>query len=74
MANSRLKILKNKKEIQIKQLRRELAQLLESGQTPTARIRVEHVVREEKTVAAYELIGIYCELLVVRLGVIESQK
>ncbi|VVA99708.1 unnamed protein product [Arabis nemorensis] len=74
MANSRLKILKNKKEIQIKQLRRELAQLLESGHTPTARIRVEHVVREEKTVAAYELIGIYCELLVVRLGVIESQK
>lgn len=39
MANSRLKILKNKKEIQIKQLRRELAQLLESGH-PTARIRV----------------------------------
>ncbi|KAL1220791.1 hypothetical protein V5N11_030875 [Cardamine amara subsp. amara] len=74
MANSRLKILKNKKEIQIKQLRRELAQLLESGQTPSARIRVEHVVREEKTLAAYELIGIYCELLVVRLGVIESQK
>ncbi|ESQ50341.1 hypothetical protein EUTSA_v10001901mg [Eutrema salsugineum] len=74
MANSRLKILKNKKEIQIKQLRRELAQLLEAGNTPTARIRVEHVVREEKTVAAYELIGIYCELLVVRLGVIESQK
>jgi len=36
--------------------------------------QVEHVVREEKTVAAYELIGIYCELLVVRLGVIESQK
>jgi len=44
MANSRLKILKNKKEIQIKQLRRELAQLLESGQTPTARIRVTNTL------------------------------
>ncbi|CAH2077586.1 unnamed protein product [Thlaspi arvense] len=74
MANSRLKILKNKKDTQIKQLRRELAQLLESGQTQTAKIRVEHVVREEKTVAAYELVGIYCELVVARLGVIESQK
>ncbi|KAF3529793.1 hypothetical protein DY000_02041583 [Brassica cretica] len=31
MADSRLKILKNKNEIQIKQLRRELAQLLEAG-------------------------------------------
>ncbi|KAF2591314.1 hypothetical protein F2Q70_00038078 [Brassica cretica] len=56
-----------KKDTQIKQLRREMAQLLESGQTQTALIRVEHVVREEKTVAAYELI-------VVRLGVIDSQK
>ncbi|CAN6985732.1 unnamed protein product [Brassica rapa subsp. trilocularis] len=74
MAASRLKILKNKKDTQIKQLRRELAQLLESGQTQTALIRVEHVVREEKTVAAYELVGIYCELIVVRLGVIDSQK
>ncbi|CAN8326481.1 unnamed protein product [Cochlearia groenlandica] len=74
MATSRLKILKNKKDSQIKQLRRELAQLLETGQTQTAKIRVEHVVREEKTVAAYELVGIYCELLVARLGVIDSQK
>ncbi|XP_010433096.1 PREDICTED: uncharacterized protein LOC104717250 [Camelina sativa] len=74
MAASRLKILKNKKDTQIKQLRRELALLLESGQTQTAQIRVEHVVREEKTVAAYELVGIYCELLVARLGVIDSQK
>lgn len=36
--------------------------------------QVEHVVREEKTVAAYELVSIYCELIVVRLGVIDSQK
>lgn len=36
--------------------------------------QVEHVVSEEKTVAAYELVGIYCELLAARLGVIESQK
>ncbi|EOA15950.1 hypothetical protein CARUB_v10004047mg [Capsella rubella] len=74
MAASRLKILKNKKDTQITQMRRDLAQLLESGQTQTAKIRVEHVVREEKTVAAYELVSIYCELLVARLGVIDSQK
>ncbi|WZZ24893.1 LOW QUALITY PROTEIN: hypothetical protein YC2023_008294 [Brassica napus] len=35
MADSRLKILKNKNEIQIKQLRRELAQLLEAGNSFT---------------------------------------
>ncbi|KAG7600730.1 Vacuolar protein sorting-associated protein Ist1 [Arabidopsis suecica] len=67
MAASRLKIVKNKKDTQIKQLRRELAQLLESGQTQTAKIRVEHVVREEKTVAAYELV--VSRLLVEKLSV-----
>lgn len=32
------------------------------------------MVREEKTMAAYELIEIYCELIVARLPIIESQK
>lgn len=58
----------------MRQLKRELAQLLESGQDQTARIRVEHVVREEKTMAAYDLIEIYCELIAARLPMIESQK
>lgn len=74
LAVSRIKLLKNKREAQLKQLKREVAQLLESGQDRTARIRVEHVVREEKTKAAYELIEIYCELIVARLPMIESQK
>ncbi|KAL9362426.1 hypothetical protein Peur_045211 [Populus x canadensis] len=74
LASSRIKLLKNKREAQVKHLKRELAQLLDAGQERTARIRVEHVVREEKTMAAYELIEIYCELIVARLPIIESQK
>ncbi|CAJ1951586.1 unnamed protein product [Sphenostylis stenocarpa] len=74
LAVSRIKLLKNKREAQVKQLKRELAQLLESGQDRTARIRVEHVVREEKTMAAYDLVEIYCELIAARLPMIESQK
>ncbi|XP_071697207.1 uncharacterized protein [Rutidosis leptorrhynchoides] len=74
LATSRIKLMKNKKGVQINQMKRELAQLLESGQERTARIRVEHVIREEKMVAAYELIEIYCELIVARLPIIESQK
>uniref|UniRef100_A0A2N9J592 IST1-like protein n=1 Tax=Fagus sylvatica TaxID=28930 RepID=A0A2N9J592_FAGSY len=74
LASSRIKLLKNKKDAQVKQLKREVAQLLESGQDRTARIRVEHVVREEKTIAAFELIEIYCELIAARLPIIESQK
>ncbi|KAL9324694.1 hypothetical protein ACSQ67_009551 [Phaseolus vulgaris] len=74
LAVSRVKLLRNKREAQVRQLKRELAQLLESGQDRTARIRVEHVVREEKTMAAYDLVEIYCELIAARLPMIESQK
>ncbi|KAF3454228.1 hypothetical protein FNV43_RR04675 [Rhamnella rubrinervis] len=74
LAVSRLKLLKNKKEAQVKQMKRELAQLLDSGQVQTARIRVEHVSREEKTIRAYDLIETYCELIVARMAIIESQK
>ena len=36
--------------------------------------QVEHVVREEKTRAAFDLLEIYCELIVARLPMIEAQK
>ncbi|KAL4568171.1 hypothetical protein LXL04_023777 [Taraxacum kok-saghyz] len=74
LATLRIKLMKNKKLIQINQMKRELAQLLDSGQDRTARIRVEHVIREEKMITAYDLIEIYCELIVARLPIIESQK
>ncbi|KAF1859742.1 hypothetical protein Lal_00010327 [Lupinus albus] len=74
LAVSRMKIFKNKKEGEVRKLRKELAQLLQSGQELTARIRVEHVIREEKLMAAYDLVEIYCELIVARLPIIESQK
>ncbi|XP_008806538.2 uncharacterized protein LOC103719187 isoform X2 [Phoenix dactylifera] len=74
LAVARIKLLKNRREVLLKQMRRDLAQLLESGQEQTARIRVEHVIREEKTMSAYDLIEIYCELILARLPIIESQK
>ncbi|KAK8547232.1 hypothetical protein V6N13_097948 [Hibiscus sabdariffa] len=74
LAVPRIKLMKNRREAQVQHLKRELAQLLESGQDQTARIRVEHVVREEKTVAAYNLLEIYCELILARMPIIESQK
>lgn len=40
LATARIKLLKNKKDVQVKQMRRDLAQLLETGQDQTARIRV----------------------------------
>ncbi|GAA0173275.1 hypothetical protein LIER_26928 [Lithospermum erythrorhizon] len=39
LVTSRLKLMRNKKEVQVKQYRREVAQLLESCQDSTARIK-----------------------------------
>lgn len=36
--------------------------------------QVEHVVREEKAITAYDLVETYCELIVARMPIIESQK
>lgn len=40
LAMARIKLLRNKRDIQIKQLRKDIAQLLTTGQEPSARIRV----------------------------------
>ena len=40
LAVSRIKLLRNKKDVHVKQLKGELAKLLEAGQDQTARIRV----------------------------------
>jgi hypothetical protein len=36
--------------------------------------QVEHVIREEKFMQAYDLIEVYCELIVARMSIIDSQK
>ena len=40
LAISRIKLLRNKRDIQLKQMKRELVQLLQTNQEPSARIRV----------------------------------
>ncbi|KAJ8628607.1 hypothetical protein MRB53_021930 [Persea americana] len=70
----RIKLLRNRREIQLKQMRKDIAKLLETGQEATARIRVEHIIREENMMAAQEIIELFCELISVRLPIIETQR
>ncbi|GER29314.1 regulator of Vps4 activity in the MVB pathway protein [Striga asiatica] len=74
MAVARVKLLRNKREVVIRQMRRDIAMLLESRQDATARIRIEHVIREQNIMAANELIEIFCELVVARLSIIAKQR
>ncbi|CAI9763522.1 unnamed protein product [Fraxinus pennsylvanica] len=74
MAVARIKLLRNKREAVVRQMRRDIAMLLESGQDATARVRVEHVIREQNIMAANEFIELFCELVVARLSVIAKQR
>ena len=39
-----------------------------------ARIRVEHIIREDYVVEAFELLEMYCDLLLARFGLIQQMK
>ncbi|KAK9063734.1 hypothetical protein SSX86_017606 [Deinandra increscens subsp. villosa] len=74
LAISRIKLLQNKRDTQLKLMRKEIAQFLQSGQEPIARIRVEHVIREQNISAAYEILEMFCEFVLARVPIIESQR
>nr|XP_043634431.1 IST1-like protein [Erigeron canadensis] len=71
---ARIKLLRNKRQVVVRQMRRDIALLLQSGQDATARIRVEHVMREQNILAANEFIELFCELIVQRLTIIAKQR
>lgn len=74
MAVARIKLLRNKREVVVRQMRRDIAMLLESRQDATARVRVEHVMREQNILQANEFLELFCELIVARLPIIAKQK
>lgn len=71
---NRLKMLQQKKHVLNLSQRREIATLLEKGKEESARIRVEHIIREDYNMEAMEMMEIYCEMLLARFGLIEQMK
>ncbi|KAF9109390.1 hypothetical protein BGX27_007666 [Mortierella sp. AM989] len=71
---NRLQMLQNKKNMLAQQQRKEIARLLENGKEESARIRVEHIIREDFSTEALEIIELYCELLLARFGLLEQLK
>ncbi|KAF9590802.1 hypothetical protein IFM89_038394 [Coptis chinensis] len=71
---SRIKLLQNKRQIQLNQMRKEISQFLQTGQDHIARIRVEHVIREMNMQAAYDILELFCEFVYARLPILESQR
>lgn len=54
--------------------RKEIADYLSSGKDERARIRVEHIIREDYLVEAMEILELYCDLLLTRFGLIQTMK
>ncbi|RKP11182.1 regulator of Vps4 activity in the MVB pathway-domain-containing protein [Thamnocephalis sphaerospora] len=72
LAVNRLKLLQAKKTAINQQLRHEVAELLRQQKDESARIRTEHIIREDYSVEALEQVELYCELLLVRFGLLET--
>uniref|UniRef100_A0A3B5L314 IST1 homolog n=1 Tax=Xiphophorus couchianus TaxID=32473 RepID=A0A3B5L314_9TELE len=71
---NRLKLLEKKKTELAQKARKEIADYLSSGKDERARIRVEHIIREDYLVEAMEILELYCDLLLTRFGLIQSMK
>lgn len=74
LAITRLELQKNKKMNNSKNTKREIAEQLKAGKDESARIKVEAVIREDFIVEAYEILKLFCELVLGRLGVLQISK
>lgn len=74
LAINRLKMLQAKKSSLSQHQRREIATLLDKGKEESARIRVEHIIRQDLVMEALEMLELYCDLLLARFGLIEQYK
>jgi len=71
---NRLKLMEKKKTEMAQKARKEIADFIGMNKFDRARIRVEHIIREDYLVEAMELIEMYCDLLMARFGLIETMK
>lgn len=71
---NRLKLLEKKKSEITQKSRKEIADYISEGKLERARIRVEHIIREDYLVEAMEIVEMYCDLLLARFGLITQMK
>jgi len=74
LAINRLKLLEKKKSELSLQQRKEIADYIQSGKVERAKIRVEHIIREDYLVEAMEILEMYADLLLARFGLIQQMK
>ncbi|KAB7496758.1 IST1-like protein [Armadillidium nasatum] len=68
LAINRLKLLEKKKTELALKARKEIADYISTGKLERAKIRVEHIIREDYLVEAMEVTEMYCDLMLARFG------
>ncbi|XP_063379023.1 IST1 homolog [Cydia fagiglandana] len=71
---NRLKLLEKKKTELAQKARREIAEYIAAGKSERAKIRVEHIIREDYMVEAMEIVEMYCDLILARFGLVTQMK
>eukprot|EP01023_Acetabularia_acetabulum_P009009 TRINITY_DN13967_c0_g1_i1.p1 TRINITY_DN13967_c0_g1~~TRINITY_DN13967_c0_g1_i1.p1 ORF type:complete len:446 (+),score=75.75 TRINITY_DN13967_c0_g1_i1:91-1338(+) len=71
---ARIKLLRNKKNVQLRNMHKEVAELLRQKKRDNARIRVEASIRERMTLQAFEILELFLELIEVRSQLLETTK
>ncbi|MFH4981795.1 hypothetical protein AB6A40_008504 [Gnathostoma spinigerum] len=74
LAINRLKLLEKKKTELALKSREEISNFISAQKEDRARIRVESIIREDYLVEAYELLEMFCDLLLARFGLIQQMK
>ncbi|XP_037961252.2 IST1 homolog isoform X1 [Plutella xylostella] len=74
LAINRLKLLEKKKTELALKARREIAEYIGAGKSERAKIRVEHIIREDYMVEAMEIVEMYCDLILARFGLVTQMK
>ncbi|XP_053603102.1 IST1 homolog isoform X2 [Plodia interpunctella] len=71
---NRLKLLEKKKTELAQKARKEIAEYIAAGKSERAKIRVEHIIREDYMVEAMEIVEMYCDLVLARFGLVTQMK
>ena len=74
LAINRLKLLEKKKTELAQKARKEIADIIAVGKAERAKIRIEHIIREDYLVEAMEIVECYCDMLLARMGLIQQVK
>lgn len=74
LALNRLKLLEKKKTELAQKARKEIADMVAAGKSERAKIRVEHIIREDYFVEALEIVEMFCDALLSRFGLLQQSK